>query len=341
MKKLAIILALAVSAHAEQKNVQILTNMSDLQLQRAMNLMRGALGVHCDFCHVVDKEHGWQWDKDDKKEKKTAREMIAMTIKINKEQFGGRAEISCFTCHRGSIRPVSLLPLPQTAPPFPTPKPERPELPALDEIVKHYTAALGNVARLEKPRILKGTRTTYDGKSSQIDVQESGDRWHIVGDLPEGRVEQVVNGSQGWSKDAKGVTEFTPAMVENFRQIASMMTPPLPSAIPPDARVVGKETIPPNVEAYIVAYRTPDGARHRLYFNSTTGLLVRAVTMRDTPIGVMPEQTEFVKWQDTGGTAFPFGIQTSLVDPWVGTIRQYTSVTLDAKVDPEVFAKPK
>ena len=346
MKKLAlivaVILAVALSAHAEQKNVQLLTNMSDVQLQRTMNMMRAALGVHCDYCHVVDDKNGWQFDKDDKKEKKTAREMIAMTIKINKEQFNGRAEISCYTCHRGAMRPVSLTPLPQTPPPFPTPKPERPALPALDDIVKKYTAALGNVARLTKPRILKGTRTGTDGKPVRIDVQESGVRVRIVADTPAGHVEQVVNENAGWSKDAKGViTEFPPAALENFHELAAMLTPTLPSAIPADARVVGKETLPPNVDTVIVAYRTSDGARHRLWFNTTTGLLMREVTTRDTPIGAIPQQTDFEQWLDTAGTAFPTLVRTSLVDPWVGSTRQYTTVNLDAKIDDAAFSKPK
>jgi hypothetical protein len=343
MKKLAIILAVALTARAEQKNVQLLTNMSDTQLQRTMNLMRSALGVHCDYCHVVDKENGWQWDKDDKKEKRTAREMIAMTIKINKEQFNGRAEVSCYTCHRGSTRPVSLVALPQTAPPFPTPKPERPTgLPALEDIVKKYTAALGNAAQLQKPRILKGTRTTYEGKPVPIEVQESGDRWHISADTPAGHVEQAVSGDQGWSKDAKGVvTDLAPAALENFHELATLLAPPPPSAIPADARVVGKETLPPNAETVIVAYRTPDGARHRLYFNTATGFVMRQVTVRDTPVGAMPAQTDFDQWRDAGGAAFPFLVRTSLVDPWIGSTRQYSQVTLDAKVDEAAFAKPK
>src|SRR5438034_9285302 len=100
MHKLVLFAAIlaALSARAEQKNVQLLTNMSDLQLQRTMNMMRASLGVHCDYCHVIDEKAGWQFDKDDKKEKKTAREMIAMVIKINKEQFNGRTEVSCWTC---------------------------------------------------------------------------------------------------------------------------------------------------------------------------------------------------------------------------------------------------
>jgi len=341
MKKAAIILALALAARAEQKNVQLLTNMSDLQLQRTMNMMRASLGVHCDFCHVVDEKTGWQFDKDDKKEKKTAREMIAMVIKINKEQFNGRAEVSCWTCHRGSNRPVSLVTLPQTPPPFPTPKPERPALPALDEVVKKYTSALGNVARLTTPRILKGTRESFDNKPISIDVQETGSRWHIVADTPTGQIEQVVTESDGWSKDAKGViTPFSPSQVENFHELAAALTAPLPSAIPADARVVGKEAVN-GMETFIVGYRTPDQVRHRLYFNVATGLLVRMVAIRETPAGVVPQQTDFDQWRDAGGAMFPFKVRTSLVDPWVGSTRLYSTVTLDAKLDKDAFTKPK
>src|SRR5436190_23411353 len=112
MRKLIVVLAFAFSASAELKNVKLLTGLSELQLQRTMNMMRASLGVHCDYCHVVDDKNGWQFASDDKKEKKTAREMIAMVIKLNKEQFGGRSEISCWTCHRGSTHPVALVSLP-------------------------------------------------------------------------------------------------------------------------------------------------------------------------------------------------------------------------------------
>jgi len=342
MRKLLIfaVALAAFSARAQQKNVQLLTNMSDLQLQRTMNMMRASLGVHCDFCHVIDDKDGWQFDKDDKKEKRTAREMIAMVLKINKEQFGGKTEVSCWTCHRGSTHPASLISLPQPAPPFPTPKPEKPAVPALAEVVKKYTAALGNVARLQRPRILKGTREGFDGKAVPIHVEESGARLHITAETPAGNVEQVINENGGWSKDAQGVHAFPAIGLENFRELASALSPTLPSAIPADASVTGKEVIR-NFETVIVAFRAGDQTRHRLHFNTTTGLLMRRVVIRDTPSGALPQQTDFDHWRDVGGTTFPFLIVTSLVDPWVGSIRRYTDVTLDAKIDEAAFAKPK
>lgn len=341
MKKLALILAVALSARAEQKNVQLLTNMTDTELQRTMNMMRASLGVHCDYCHVVDDKTGWHFEKDDKKEKKTAREMIALTLDINKKQFNGRAEVSCFTCHRGAIRPVSLVPLPQTPPPYPTPRPEPKTLPTRDEIVKKYTTALGNPALLEKPHVMKGSREGVDGKSVPIDVQAAPGHWRIVSDLPTGRVEQVVNESGGWSKDAKGVLPFSASALEGFREIASSLEPVLPSTIPAEARPVGKELIG-NVDTVILAYRTPDHARHRLYFNLVTGLLMRQVTIKETPIGAIPQQTDFEMWQVGGdNTVYPFKVRTSLVDPWVGSSRLYNQVMLDAKVPEDAFKEPK
>src|SRR5262245_22969373 len=342
MRKLVVLAAIltALSLRAEQKNVQLLTGLSDLQLQRTMNMMRASLGVHCDFCHVITEKEGWQFDKDDKKEKKTAREMIAMVIKINQEQFKGRAAVSCWTCHRGTTEPKSLVTLPQTPPPFPTPQPEKPILPALADVVKKYGDALGDVAKLQQPRTMKGTRESFDGKPVPIEVQESGERWHITADMPAGRIEQIVNESGGWSRDAKGPAPFPPTGTENFREIALLMTPVLPSAIPADGRVVAKEMVG-NHETVVVAFRSGERTRERLSFDTTSGLLVRRLIIADRPIGPVPRQVEFDDWRVLDGAMFPFLIKTSLVDPWAGSMRRYTEVKLGAKIEESVFAAPK
>ncbi len=340
MRKLVLLAALAValSARAEQKNVQLLTGMSDVQLQRTMNMIRSSLGVHCDFCHVIDEKTGWNFPSDAKKEKKEAREMIAMVLKLNKEQFGGKVEVSCWTCHRGKTHPDSLVSLPQPAPPFPTPKAASSGLPA-DEVVKKYAAALGDISKLSKPRILKGTRESFDGKQVPIEVVQSGARVHITADVQGGKLLQVVNESGGWSRSQNGVQAFDAPGLENFRELAAALELTLPNEIPPDAQVTGKETIG-YAEAVIVTYRK-GGVRTRLYFSQVTNLLVRRVTIRQSPIGELPQQTDFEDWRDFGGTRFPQTVRTSLVDPWVGSTRRYSEVTLDAKVDEAMFAKPK
>src|SRR6185436_1899833 len=100
-------------------NIKVLNDLPDSQLIPMMNLMAGSLGVRCNFCHV-NKNGQWDYPNDEKPEKATAREMITMTLNINKVTFKGNSEVSCFTCHRGRTHPASLIELPI---PQPTPRP--------------------------------------------------------------------------------------------------------------------------------------------------------------------------------------------------------------------------
>jgi hypothetical protein len=331
--------AVASAARADQKNVQVLTGLSDLELQRGMNMIRASLGVNCDYCHVNDDKKGWDFGSDAKKEKETARDMIQMTEKLNREQFGGRSIISCNTCHRGSTHPVALVGLPQTAPPFATPKPVRAALPALEEIVKHYTAAIGDVTKWDGARILRGTRESSDGKSLPIEIHEAAGRIHVAVTTPNGKVEQWYEGTSGVSRDATGVHKFDDSQLENVRQLAMAYAPMRPAAIPKDARVAGRETIGDHETIYVTA-RLDDKTRERLYFDATTGLLLRRVIIRETTIGPIPQQSDFDDYREIDGVKFPFMVRVSLVDPWSSATRRYTAVQLGAKVDDAVFTPP-
>src|SRR3974390_2436586 len=59
------------------KNIQELKGVPAEQLIPTMQFISASLGVECEFCHVPH-----QMDKDDKKEKQTARKMIAMQLAI-------------------------------------------------------------------------------------------------------------------------------------------------------------------------------------------------------------------------------------------------------------------
>jgi hypothetical protein len=80
--------------------------LGDLPASRFLDAMVGfnmSLGVECEFCHVQK-----DFSSDDKKEKATARQMIDMTHGINEQNFNGRTEIRCYTCHRGAQKPRSV-----------------------------------------------------------------------------------------------------------------------------------------------------------------------------------------------------------------------------------------
>src|SRR5579871_1381451 len=93
----------ALAAPQAPKNLMFLKDVPADQIAPTMQFMSISLGVECTFCHVAGK-----MEADDKPAKKTAREMITMTNEINKTHFGGRQQMTCYSCHRGSTRPVSV-----------------------------------------------------------------------------------------------------------------------------------------------------------------------------------------------------------------------------------------
>jgi len=104
---------------AEQlsKNIQVLKGLPASQVLTVMHLMRTALGVRCDYCHIA--EFGKYW-MDDKPAKQAARRMITMVSEINKANFGGRPVVTCNTCHRGQTKPAAVPPILQGEVPYTT-----------------------------------------------------------------------------------------------------------------------------------------------------------------------------------------------------------------------------
>ncbi|SEB18090.1 c-type cytochrome [Pedobacter hartonius] len=97
-------------------NLKILPkDISHEELDKIMDGFKVALGVKCSFCHSADKDDPKHMDfaSDTKLEKEMARDMMRMTININKKYFhikdAGDTKavlaVSCFTCHNGNAHP--------------------------------------------------------------------------------------------------------------------------------------------------------------------------------------------------------------------------------------------
>lgn len=88
------------------KNIKVLKDLPADQLIPVMHKVNVALGVKCDFCHVIGPNHTG-FDKDDKPEKEKARQMIIMTVDINKRFKTVDKKVYCFTCHQGHPEPAN------------------------------------------------------------------------------------------------------------------------------------------------------------------------------------------------------------------------------------------
>lgn len=89
----------------------------DIEKRKLIGIMRDwakGLGVRCNHCHVgPDNLEGMDFATDEKRAKRAARLMLEMSRSINRVHMadypegpdGKRQTVSCFTCHRGQVKP--------------------------------------------------------------------------------------------------------------------------------------------------------------------------------------------------------------------------------------------
>lgn len=342
---LAMIALMPAVAKAEQTNVQLLKGMTDQELQRTMNMMRGSLGVHCDFCHVTEEGKGWDFSKDDKQPKKTARTMIKMVMDLNKNNFEGQPRISCFTCHQGATRPNGIISLPQTAPPFPTVVPARvtPDMPSAEQVLDKYVEALGGQAAIDRltSRAVKGTAVTWDKKELAFEsVQTAPGRFFMQTVAPQGPIQRAFDGKSGWFKGPRGVVrDLNPAESAEASRAADLFAEIKLKERYPGLKLIGKQSVNDR-DAWILMAVGPNGKVERFLFDAQSALLVRHVTMSPTAIGMVPEQEDFEDYRDVDGLKEPFKLTSSFVDPWIGQTLRISEVSHNVAVDASKFQRP-
>src|SRR2546426_5723608 len=101
-------------------NVKVIPKSTPvMQVVGIMRNFAGALGVRCQFCHVGQEGMPlgqFDFAKDEKRTKLTARQMMRMVEEINRRldtlpehaQMTSHVEVTCNTCHRGVSRPMPL-----------------------------------------------------------------------------------------------------------------------------------------------------------------------------------------------------------------------------------------
>lgn len=98
------------------RNLKVLPqDISEQKLDSMMHSYNQALGVNCEFCHTK-KGYNVDFDSDENKMKENARDMIRLTMDINKQYFRYDTTVhpvylntvACYTCHRGTEMPPDM-----------------------------------------------------------------------------------------------------------------------------------------------------------------------------------------------------------------------------------------
>jgi hypothetical protein len=269
-----------------------------------------------------------------------------MVLEINKTNFRGNTEVTCFTCHRGRSSPVGTptLPLPE-----PSPRPEgnqgaqqQPASLTADQLLEKYTQALGGDAAIAKlkSRTMKGTVTTAAGLSLGYELYQSApDKVLAVITSPQGVTERGFDGSTGWEKGQRGIRDLGGSEVYYLRRYPDLLKDIKLKEQFSRMQAAGKDKINGR-DVYVVRGTTTDNRRERLYFDVETGLLLRRTTSTSTPIGNIPEQVDFDDYRDVDGVKLPFTIRVSAIDPFYSVTRKFTEIKLNVPIDDKRFNKP-
>ena len=102
-------------------NVQVIPRTTPvIQVIGTMRNFAGNLGVRCQFCHVGEEGlplEQFDFASDEKRQKKNTRVMMQMTIDLNAKlanipepRPAGSNAVTCYTCHRGQLKPLTAPP---------------------------------------------------------------------------------------------------------------------------------------------------------------------------------------------------------------------------------------
>jgi photosynthetic reaction center cytochrome c subunit len=321
---------------AEQvfKNIVALKGTPADQLMPAMQFVAASLGVNCEFCHVAGK-----MDLDDKGPKRAARAMMAMQAAINKDNFRGRVQVTCYSCHRGSTRPVNMPPvLEADAAPHAEMRPPASSPVTADAILEKYVTALGGAdairkvaSRVEKGKLLMGSNEMpieVFAKAPNKRVSISNDQMYTAFDGAAGWM-----GSTGRPARAMSAAESAAAGLD-----AEFYLPLRLKDLYPQLRR-GRPEEAGGVECEVLMGMAPGLPALRLYFDKTSGLLVREVRSAETPLGRMPTQIDYADYRESGGVKIPF--RWTLARPNGRFTIQVTDVQNNAPIDDARFVKPE
>lgn len=335
------------------KNIQVLKDLPPGQLIPAMQFITSSLGVECDFCHVRGA-----FDKDDKPTKVTARKMMQMMIALNQQNFDSRREVTCYSCHRGASKPVSIPMVGETAalealeefaPPaatetnlasVPAVNPAA-GLPSATDVLDKYVAAVGGVAAIQKISSRVGTGKVTFAAGPALPVQIS---WKAPGKqimtvhLPAGDSTTVWNGHAGWLSSPGGpVHETSEADYDGARLDADLQLPVHLKQLFSDIKVIGVEKVRDH-DAVLLLASNPGQSGLELFFDAQSGLLLRQLRFSKSPLGLNPARIDYDDYKDFDGVKVP--LHMTIARPRTKLDIQLDQVSQNVAVDDGLFEAP-
>ena len=313
----------------------------------AMGVMTAAVGYDCSNCHPGAGTDAMDWATDSKPEKKTARKMVEMVAAINRQNFAGAQQVTCWTCHHGLDLPTTSIALDKL---YSEPNDEKRDVvvaakgePPATQILDQYIQAMGGAQKLAgiKSFIATGHSQGFAGLGGNAAFQifaEAPDRRGMWINFPEhpdrGISAWTYDGKTGWISAPRGFLgeyELTGNDLAGAKLDAVLAFPGQIKTTFPNWRVGPEDTLHDR-DVYIVQGSGPGGLLGTFYFDKQTHLLARYVRQTPSPVGRISIQQDFDDYRDVNGIKFPFKYSFLWLDG------RFTATISDVKVNVPVDA---
>ena len=358
---------------AEQvfKNIRALKGIPVDDFMETMGLMTAALSFDCSDCHEGAGTDKVDWAADTPR-KVVARTMVNMVATINKNNFGGRRLVTCWTCHRNRDKPLAT-PTFEVIYGEPTLVSDdivvqTPGLPSPESILDKYIQATGGAQRLAGLTSFDGTGTSTGfggfggGGAVEIAAKAPDKRATIIlfkGETGRGDQIRTYDGRTGWVRTPLNVLgefqliggDLDGAMFDaqlsfpgQIKQILTNLKTGVPTTITDipvshsQASVQKDVTSEKSYNVDVVQGTGPRGLLVTLYFDRRTGLLLRELRSSETPIGRVPTEIDFADFRDVNGIKLPFRISYVWLDGRDSIV--LNEIKTNVPIDEAKFGRP-
>ncbi len=338
------------------KNVRVLRGITVDDFMGTMGAMSAALSMCCDSCHDGAGTDAVDWASDSLPRKVVARRMVLMTQAINKNNFGGRQLVTCWTCHRGRDFPSVTPDIEFDV--YGTPRLESDDVfrqsfsgePAPSEIFNKYIEAIGGAKRLATVTSITGTGSAqgFGGLGGAALVRyyaQAPDKRATIVSFPKdpsnrGDETRTFDGTTGWVSVPHAVVEqyqLAGGELDGARLDAQLAFPLQVTKVLTDVKV-GPPEVVNDRPVKVVQGMGQRGLVAKLFFDAENGLLVRVVRMAPSPIGRVPIMIDYADYREVDGIRLPHTWTFAWLDG--RTTMNLKEIRLNQKIDPAVFGRP-
>jgi outer membrane lipoprotein-sorting protein len=336
------------------KNIKVLKGLTVDQFMGTMGFIAAALSMNCSECHDTSSSAAFALDTNPRK--LTARRMIAMVNTINKNNFGGKRAVTCFTCHRGDVRPKVTPSLAQqySVPPTEDANDVEPidgpgtKTSSADQVFSRYIDALGGAQRLAslKSFTARGNYEGFDteGEKVTLDIYaKAPNQLSTIVHLKAGDNIRTYDGRNFWTTSAGTflplpVLQMTGGELEGAKMDAALFFPAQVKQALKDWRTGFPTTMIDDKEVDVVQGFAADNTPVKLYFDKQSALLLRQVRFANTALGLNPIQIDYADYRDVSGVKMPFHWTTTWTDG--RSVTDLMSVQPNAPIEASRFARP-